>query len=85
MALFDLFKSPKADLVLDVQGLNCKNCEMKISKIVSAVPGIKDFEASSKTKTLSVHWQNKTQADPEVIVKALEEAGYPSTPRVGNA
>ena len=75
--MFSLFNSKKDDLVLKVDGLNCKNCEMKVSKIVAGIPGIKDFEASSKSKTLRLRFEAEAPK-VETLTSALEEAGYKS-------
>ncbi|MBR3147641.1 MAG: heavy metal translocating P-type ATPase [Eubacterium sp.] len=56
----------------DVTGMSCAACQAHVEKAVSKVPGVETCSVSLLTNSMGV----EGTADPEEIIKAVEEAGY---------
>lgn len=61
-----------------VSGMTCGHCEMSVREEVQEIPGVTNVEVSHQTGTLVV--TSITKVDPEVIVTAVDEAGYQAIP-----
>ncbi len=71
-----LFKK-KNHVTLSVPGINCGHCEMKIEKVVSAMPGVQKVKPDHKKKTVTLELSGDETADLNAIRESLSEAGYP--------
>ena len=56
----------------DVTGMSCAACQAHVEKAVSGVPGVESCSVSLLTNSMGV----EGTADPEEIIKAVEDAGY---------
>lgn len=59
-----------------VTGMSCAACQAHIEKAVSGVDGVESCSVSLLTNSMSV----TGTADPEKIIKAVEDAGYGASP-----
>ena len=66
-------RSP-ARIELDVQGMTCASCAMRIEKRLNRMPGV-EASVNFATETASVQVASGT-IDPESLVAAVEAAGY---------
>lgn len=55
-----------------VSGMSCAACQARVEKAVSKVPGVTGCAVSLLTNSMGV----EGEASPEMIIKAVEEAGY---------
>ena len=70
MALFGKTKTT----VLDVEGMTCGHCVMRVQKALSGVKGVKEAKVDLQAKKATVTHDEKV--DPKVLVAAVEESGY---------
>ena len=56
----------------NVSGMGCSACSARVEKAVSAVEGVESVAVSLLTNSMTV----EGTAAPEVIIKAVEDAGY---------
>ena len=68
-----------AGLELLVRGARCAGCLARIERGITALPGVDSARLNLTTERLAVHWQ-AGRADPQAVVRALEDMGYPSAP-----
>ena len=70
---------PASVVTLHVSGMSCSACAVSIEKELRAVPGVSeaqvDFEAAKATVQLTT-----SRPDPQVLVAAVEKAGYHASP-----
>jgi len=59
-----------------VTGMSCAACQAHVEKAVSCVDGVESCSVSLLTNSMSV----TGTADPEKIIKAVEDAGYGASP-----
>lgn len=59
-----------------VTGMSCASCQAHVEKAVSGVDGVESCSVSLLTNSMSV----TGTADPEKIIKAVEDAGYGASP-----
>ena len=59
-----------------VTGMSCAACQAHVEKAVSGVDGVESCSVSLLTNSMSV----TGMADPEKIIKAVEDAGYGASP-----
>ena len=57
----------------EVPDMTCGACARRVTKAVQSVDPVAQVEADPPTREVRVH----SSADPAVLAKALEEAGYP--------
>lgn len=62
---------------LHVPDMSCGHCVATITKSVKALDPMADVKADLALRTVSID----TSSDPKTVAAALEEAGYPVTPR----
>ena len=60
----------------NVTGMSCAACQAHVEKAVSGVDGVESCSVSLLTNSMSV----TGTADPEKIIKAVEDAGYGASP-----
>ena len=56
----------------NVTGMSCAACQARVEKAVSKVPGVESCAVSLLTNSMGV----EGTATPDVIIKAVEAAGY---------
>jgi Cu+-exporting ATPase len=65
---------------LQVDGMNCNNCALKVTTALQAVPGIHSVTVNLAARHVTVRWQNGAKPDPAPLLAALDAAGYPAKP-----
>lgn len=59
---------------LKVEGMSCTNCQAAVEKALKQVPGVTNVDVSLDKGTVAV----KGESAPEVLIKAVQDAGYPA-------
>jgi mercuric ion binding protein len=67
-------------VVLDVPGMNCTLCPISVKKALERVPGVLAAKADLASKTAEATI-DPDRATPELLVKAVSNAGYPAAIR----
>jgi len=62
-------------LSLAVDGMSCGHCVARVTKTLSALPGVR--VGAVKVGTATVEYDPATSS-PQTIAAALEDAGYPA-------
>ena len=65
------YKEAKTEKYL-VTGMSCAACQAHVEKAVSSVDGVDSCSVSLLTNSMSV----TGCADPQAVIKAVEDAGY---------
>lgn len=63
---------------LDVPGMTCKFCPITIKKALEKIPGVTEAKSDFDTKTATVTF-DPSKTNIEALMKATENAGYPSS------
>lgn len=63
-------------ILFSVKGMHCASCEILIKDEISELKGITDIKISHKTGEGSALIDTEVLSDSEVILKAIENAGY---------
>lgn len=61
-----------ATLNLEIEKMHCGSCVRRVTQTLNALPGTRAEEVRVGAARV------QSEADPQQIVKALEEAGYPA-------
>ncbi|MBM3105848.1 copper-translocating P-type ATPase [Pseudomonas sp. V1] len=69
------------DQTLIIEGAGCASCVGKIEKALMAVPGVQTAEMNFANRTVQVQGRAAT----ELLVKAVEQAGYNARPMAGES
>ena len=69
--------------VLDLEGMTCASCAMRIEKGLKKVPGVIDANVNLATEKASVMY-DPTQTNLEQMVQKVEAVGYKATPEVSS-
>ncbi len=69
--------------VLDLEGMTCASCAMRIEKGLKRVPGVIDANVNLATEKAAVIY-NPTQTNLEQMVQKVEAVGYKATPEVAS-
>jgi len=64
------------ELNFKVSKMKCKSCQSKIQKGLKSIPGIQETAFDTKTQTLKIKCEESV--DQSVVLKKLEEIGYPA-------
>ena len=67
--------------VLDLEGMTCASCAMRIEKGLKKVPGVIDANVNLATEKASVMY-DPAQTNLEQMVQKVEAVGYRATPEV---
>jgi len=67
--------------VLDLEGMTCASCAMRIEKGLKKIPGVKDASVNLATEQASVTY-DPMQTNLEQMVQKVEAVGYKATPQV---
>ena len=62
----------------DVTGMTCAACSARVEKAVSKVPGVTSCSVNLLTNSMVV--ESDAPLEQDVIVKAVEHAGYGASP-----
>src|SRR6266567_3479737 len=71
----------EACAILDVEGMTCASCAMRIEKGLRKVPGVKDASVNFATEQATVTY-DPTQANLEQMIQKVEAVGYTAFPQV---
>ena len=64
-----------AELEITVPGMMCEGCAEKVSKVLTAVPGVLKVRPSAWRKRVTVHYQ-PGRVGEDAITAALAAAGF---------
>jgi len=64
-----------------VTGMSCAACSARVEKAVSKVPGVTACSVSLLTNSMGV----EGSADPQIVIAAVQEAGYDASLKTGGA
>lgn len=67
-------------VVLEVPSMNCALCPLTVRKALERVPGVIEARASYEPKRAEVTY-DPDKVSPEMLAKAVADAGYPATVR----
>lgn len=59
-------------ITLTVEGMSCEHCEQTVEEALRGVDGVTDASVDQEADQASVDGD----ADPDVLVAAVEDAGY---------
>ncbi|KJU82163.1 Heavy metal transport/detoxification protein domain protein [Candidatus Magnetobacterium bavaricum] len=62
-----------SQVTLDIDGMSCNHCVARVKKAVEALPGVLSSEVAVGHATINA---DETKLSREMIVKAVEGAGY---------
>ena len=71
-----LFGNKDRQIELIVRGMHCEHCEMRVSKALSAVEGVRKTEVSHEKGRAVVTLDPKVEVDVAALVAAVESVGY---------
>jgi copper ion binding protein len=71
MGLFGRSKT----IELDVEGMTCNHCVMRVKKALESVKGVKDADVDLGRKKAKVKL-DPDKVEDQALVSAVEEAGY---------
>ena len=69
---------------LEVAGMTCGSCVIRVNKVLWGVPGVKDVEVDLVHGLAQVRTDDAAAVRP-VLLKAMADAGYPSRERAEGA
>lgn len=72
-----MFKSVTLDVVGD-QRLHCESCELRVQRLLKALPGVGQVRADARRQRIEVLF-DAARLEPTAIVERLGEAGYETT------
>jgi len=64
-----------AKLVLDIQGMHCDHCVMRVQKALRAVPGVNQAAVTLEPGRARVDY-DESMAAAEAMTAAVSQAGY---------
>ena len=62
----------------EVQGMSCGSCVRHVSAALKELDGVSQVEVKLREGRVVV-WHDATRAEPQQLVRALAEVGYPAT------
>ncbi|MEN6552457.1 MAG: copper ion binding protein [Methanobacterium sp.] len=60
---------------INVEGMSCMHCQMRVKKAVEAVEGVQRVDVNLQTKQVTVDYE-EGKANIEKVKEAVKEAGY---------
>jgi periplasmic mercuric ion binding protein len=66
-------------VTLNVSGMTCEACPITVKKALQKVPGVSKIDVLYEKKQVVVTFDD-SQTNPDALVKATTDAGYPSQP-----
>src|SRR5437879_4477649 len=70
----------ESSAVLDIEGMTCASCAMRIEKGLKKVPGVKDANVNLATEKATVTY-DPTLTNITQMVEKVEAVGYKATPQ----
>lgn len=70
--------APPRTITLDVKKMTCELCPITVKKSLEKVSGVNAVKVDLDKKTASVTF-DPDKAQPEALIQATTNAGYPST------
>jgi copper chaperone CopZ len=61
---------------LQASGLTCSMCSKAIYKALTAIPFVEKVNSDIETSTFNITFKNNSNADIDVLQKAVEDAGF---------
>ena len=61
-------------ITLKIAGMSCEHCVQRVTRALSALPGVKEVKVALTTGTATL--EKPEELPREEIVRAVEEAGY---------
>src|SRR6266571_5306030 len=74
----------ESHVTLDLEGMTCASCAMRIEKGLRKVPGVKEASVNLATEQAAVIY-DPAQADVQQMVRSVEAVGYKAIPQVASA
>ena len=65
----------------DIQGMTCEGCTNTIRVAIEEVAGVDSAEVSYENKTATVYFSTTLPPADDLIVAAVQNAGYGATPQ----
>jgi copper chaperone CopZ len=75
-----IFGKKGKQIELTVRGMTCAHCEMRVTKALSAVQGVRKAEVDREQERAIVTVDPKAEPALESLVAAVEAAGYQAEP-----
>ena len=75
-----LFSKKDKQIELTVRGMTCGHCEMRVTKALTGVEGVRKAEANREREQAIVTLDPKAVVAIESLVAAVEGAGYEAEP-----
>jgi len=72
----------KGHVALSITGMTCGHCVAAVKKALAAVPGVEAVEVTLSPPRAMVACDS-SRTTLEMLLKATEEEGYPSSPATG--
>ena len=69
---------------LDLEGMTCASCAMRIEKGLKKIPGVKEASVNLATERANITY-NPAQTNVEQMVQKVEAVGYKATPQIPSA
>ena len=66
------------NLELQIEGMRCDGCVNSVTRVLSAVPGVRSVNVSLDAGRASVRY-DPTRADVDALRRAVEGAGFKAT------
>ena len=60
---------------LGIDGMTCQGCVASVTRVLKALPGVKDVDVSLQTRSASVSYDPARTGVPAMRI-AIEDAGY---------
>ena len=70
-------------IVLDLEGMTCASCAMRIEKGLNKVSGVREASVNLATEQATVTY-DPAQTNAEQMVRSVEAVGYKATPQVAS-
>ncbi|MFM0044605.1 heavy metal translocating P-type ATPase [Paraburkholderia sediminicola] len=70
--------TPSRTTELDIGGMTCASCAMRVEKALAKVPGVTRASVNLATEKASI--DSDAAVDPETLASAVRKAGYDATP-----
>ena len=75
-----LFGKKDKQVELTVRGMTCGHCEMRVTKALTGVEGVRKAEVDREREQAIVTVDPKAEVPVESLVAAVEAAGYQAEP-----
>ena len=63
-------------MTINVTGMTCGHCEMRVKEALEAIPGVKKAEVDRENDSAVCTVISKNRPDADLLTKAVDEAGY---------